>query len=299
MCSRLSRAVVWIPVILLSGLAVGTRAVRAADEAKAGPVKVNPKDGLKYVWIPPGNFDMGCSPGDNQCFSDEKPRHHVIISKGFWLGQTPVTVAAYKKYIEATGGRMPRSQPFNADWKNEQNPIVDVAYANGVAYSKWMGGRLPTEAEWEYAARAGSNEARYGPLDEIAWYGDNSGQQHVDSTKLWALPERHNYLMKMFQNKNGTHDVAQKRPNAFGLYDMLGNVYQYTSDFYRENYYASSPDGDPKGPPSPDPLMSYVLRGGAWADQPNKVRASYRDGHLQGFQIGIDGFRCVWEQPAP
>ena len=242
---------------------------------------------------------MGCSPGDNQCDADEKPRHHVTISKGFWLGQTPVTVAAYKKFVESTGGRMPKTQPFNPDWKNEQNPMVDVTYRDGQAYSKWIGGRLPTEAEWEYAARAGSTEPRYGPLDEIAWFADNSGRAHLDSTRLWGYEQRHNYQLRLFENKNGTHDVGQKRPNAFGLYDMLGNVWQYTNDWYVENYYATSPARDPQGPPAPDPLMQYVFRGGSWIDQPNHVRVSYRDGRGQGFQIGVDGFRCVWEEPAP
>jgi len=271
---------------------------QATGELKPGAVRVNPKDGLNYVWIPAGDFDMGCSPGDNQCDPDEKPRHHVIISTGFWLAQTPVTVAAYAKFIESTGGRMPRPQPFNPNWENRQNPIIDIGYENAEAYCKWIGGRLPTEAEWEYAARAGSTASTYGPLDEIGWYADNSGQQHLDSTKLWAQ-QRSSYLLQLFQNHNGTHDVAQKRPNAFGLYDMLGNVWEYTSDYYARNYYANSSDRDPHGPTSPDPLTSYVLRGGSWVDQPARVRVSYRDGRLQGFQIGIDGFRCVWIGVAP
>ena len=100
-------------------------------------------------------------------------------------------------------------------------PIVNVSWDDAQAYCGWMGGRLPTEAEWEYAARGGSTEARYGNLDDIAWYGKNSGNQ--------------------------THDVAQKRANGFGLYDMLGNVWEWVSDWYDQYYYQSSPSQDPQG----------------------------------------------------
>jgi len=89
-----------------------------------GSVRVNPKDGLKYVWIPPGTFQMGCLPGDTECFDDEKPAHEVSITKGFWLGQTPVTVAAYKRFVSETPGKMPPAPGFDKGWNNGQMPIV-------------------------------------------------------------------------------------------------------------------------------------------------------------------------------
>jgi formylglycine-generating enzyme required for sulfatase activity/regulation of enolase protein 1 (concanavalin A-like superfamily) len=220
----------------------------------AGRTKVNPKDGLTYVWIPPGTFMMGCSPGDNGCQSYEKPAHEVTITKGFWLGQTPVTQQAYQRVT----GRSPSS------FKGATLPVEMVNWDEAQAYCAVIGGRLPTEAEWEYAARAGSTAARYGNLDEIAWYPGPAGSK--------------------------THEVARKAPNAWGLYDMLGNVWQWTADWFGD--YQSGAQSDPSGSTSGH---SRAMRGGSWGSGgPFFARFSVR-GAVPGSQGHAVGLRCVGE----
>ena len=221
-----------------------------------GSTKVNAKDGQRYVWIPPGSFIMGCSPGDTECFDDEKPAHNVSITKGFWLGQTPVTQGTYQRVMG--------TNPSN--FKGDNRPVETVTWHEAKHYCEAVGGRLPTEAEWEYAARAGTVGERYGNLHAIAWYEDNSGGQ--------------------------THPVGLKKPNTWNLYDMLGNVWQWTADWYGATYYAQQESGDPQGPADG---QQRVLRGGSWSYNPPYVRVSDRGWMgpgVRGFDIGL---RCVGE----
>ena len=263
-----------------------------AGESK-GEVRVNPKDGLKYVRIPPGSFQMGCSPGDTQCPDAEKPPHQVTITKGFWLGQTEVPVGAYKRFAAATGGQMPPEpvwgRPLNPSWRDAAMPIVDVTWDDAQAYCSWAGGRLPTEAEWEYAARAGSTGARYRDLDEVAWYAGNSGRQQLDSERIWKEGDV-NYGKRLNENGNGIHEVGQKPANGFGLYDVLGNVSEWVNDWYDEKYYQSSPSQDPGGPASGH---DRVDRGGSWKDYSGDVYVSGRERSTLGYRGTNVGVRCV------
>ncbi len=238
-------------------------------EPTAGTVRENPKDGLKYVWIPPGTFMMGCSPGDSGCAGYEEPSHQVTITKGFWIGQTEVTVGAYKRFSAAAGHQMPEAPSFNKGWANANMPIVRVTWHDAQAYCGWVGGRLPTEAEWEYAARGGSAEARYGNIDDIAWYDKTSGDQ--------------------------PHQVAQRRANGFGLFDVLGNVWELVND-WGENFYRSSPSQDPSGPSSG---QKRVLRGGSWYSDPELVRVSFRNWDYPAGRNDTYGIRCGGEVISP
>jgi formylglycine-generating enzyme required for sulfatase activity len=223
-----------------------------AASPKVGDSKVNPKDGLTYVWIPPGTFMDGCSPGDKQCKKDEYPSRKVTLTRGFWLSRTEVPQATFEKIM----GYNP------SIFQGSDLPVEYVSWVEADEYCTTIGGRLPSEAEWEYAARAGTTGSRYGNLDDIAWYYGNS--------------------------KFSTHPVGKKKPNAFGLYDMLGNVVEWTHTFYwvqlnQENI-------NPTGPS----YAEYVsARGGGWWDAQELIRVSYRR-HFEQTDIDYNiGFRCV------
>ena len=204
------------------------------DRFESFGIKVNPKDRLTYVWIEPGRFTMGCSPGDGECDLDEKPAHHVTIARGFWMGQTDVTQEAYQRVT----GKNP-SIPQGA-----KLPVEHVTWTDSDNYCRATGMRLPTEAEWEYAGRAGSAASRYGDLDSIAWYDKNSGYE--------------------------THPVMQKLPNDWGLYDMLGNVWQWTADWDADRY-SGNDETDPKGPTRG---QYRVVRGSSFSESSMPSRTS-------------------------
>jgi serine/threonine-protein kinase len=218
----------------------------------AGDTKINQKDGLIYVWIPPGTFMMGCSSGDGECGGPAA--HKVTLTKGYWMGQTEVTQEAYEK----VAGSNPST------FKGRHLPVEMVSWNEAQAYCGKIGMRLPTEAEWEYAARAGNADSRYGALDAVGWYQSNSGGK--------------------------THEVSSKQINAFGLYDMLGNVWEWVADWYGS--YPAGPVSDPLGPPTG---QLRVLRGGSWDYPPTYARASARYWDPPGYRYNNFGFRCVGE----
>ena len=230
-------------------------------------VRVNPQDGLKYSWIPAGTFLMGCSAGDNDCADAEKPARPVTLQRGFWIAQTETTTGAYRRYVQANGKSMPTAAPkINRGWKVDNLPIVDVTWFESNQYCVWIGGRLPSEAEWEFAARGGIAQPRYGALGDIAWTKENAGGQ--------------------------THLVALKLPNAYGLFDTLGNVWEWINDWYDPNYYKSGSAMNPMGPAEG---QQRGLRGGAWIFDDKLLRASDRYGFQPDVRSDFFGFRCVWE----
>ena len=271
------------------------RVESAVHGSNPGEVKVNPIDGQRYVWIPPGKFRMGCSPGDSECDDNEKPAHEVTLTKGFWLGQTIVTVGAWRRYRTATGKPpLPTADSLGRKNLNEASgddnmPVVEVSWGEAKSYCEWSGGRLPNEAEWEYAARAGSPGARYGNLDAIAWYGDNSGKQRINSAEIWRS-DRANYPKRLFENGNGPHPVGHKQPNHWNLYDMQGDVWQWTADWYEKTYYRRQDQQDPLGPPDG---KERAQRGGSWLVSLWNVRASSRGWSEPGVRDYDVGFRCV------
>ena len=245
---------------LMAAILAGLTATGDAQtpEPQSAREKVNPKDGLTYVWIPPGSFEMGCLGGE--CIINELPKHSVTLTRGFWIGQTPVTQAAYRK---VTG-----TNPSN--FKGDRLPVENISWDDAKAFCEIVGLRLPTEAEWEYAARGGLAEARYAPLDQVAWYRGNS--------------------------KGRTQTVGEKQPNAYGLYDMLGDVWEWVADWYGR--YDFERVVDPKGPAKG---RHRVFRGGSFDDLSSDVRVSVRDhlvdedeeGNAHPYADYTIGFRCA------
>jgi formylglycine-generating enzyme required for sulfatase activity len=241
-----------------------------------GTVRVNPKDGLKYAWVPPGTFVMGCSPGEAQCGPEERPSHAVTLTKGFWMGQLEVPVGAYKRFASDTKRNMPPEPSFNRGWMSDRLPMDKVTWFEAQAYCTWAGGRLPSEAEWEYAARGGTTQSLYGPVDAIAWYARNSGAGAV----AWGMPR----------------PGGLKQSNSFGLFDMLGNVHEWNNDWFDKVYYAQSPSVDPPGPATG---TLRVERGRAWPSKGEDMRVSARYGDPPDGSYYEGGFRCVCDALNP
>jgi formylglycine-generating enzyme len=283
--------------VLLLAVSIGAGAEHPADGERQ---RVNTKDGQVYVWITPGTFSMGCSPGDAECHPEEKPSHTVTISSGFWIGQTVVPVDAWKRYRKAAGApALPTSDPYGRGDLNEaglgDTPAVLMNWSQAGDYCAWAGGQLPTEAQWEYAARAGDTRAHSGNLDETAWYGDNSGRHRIDTAALMAKhPQGDAFDKALVENGNAPRRVRQKRPNAWGLYDLFGSVSQWLADWFDPTYYTRSPDRDPSGPAEAQPdYRQRVIRGNSWDGPLDDTRVSRRGRIPPDDRYSAVGFRCV------
>jgi eukaryotic-like serine/threonine-protein kinase len=245
----------------------GAVAVAGPSQApRAGEIRKNRRAALEYTWIAPGAFTMGCSEGDTDCQQDEAA-HLVTLSKGFWLGRTEVTAGAYKRFCHATGAALPPPPGFNPEWADESAPIANVSWHQAAQFCRWAAGRLPTEAEWEFAVRAKSTGARYDDLEKVAWTRATSGLR--------------------------SHPAALLQPNRYGLFDMLGNVWEWTGDRYQADYFAHSPATDPGGPDAGD---FRVLRGGSWLRDTTEARASERYPAPPGDPDQAVGFRCAADE---
>jgi formylglycine-generating enzyme len=252
--------------------------IEPKHEFKPGESRENPKDRLIYVWVPPGTFKMGCVPDDKRCDADEKPRHDVKISKGFWMTGTEVKAGAYQKFVSATGNHEPgKTQTRTA--RDTDLPVTKVSWDDVAAYCAWAGGRLPTEAEWEYAARGGKPDLIFPWGNHFDPKLVNYGKTDLKSKKPFfeTLP------VDMLENAN-----------EFGLLDMAGNVREWTADFYDPlGYAAAGAAADPTGPAAG---KERVVRGGSFNSPEKDLRVSARD-KLDPIKFdkgdNQTGFRCV------
>jgi len=255
--------------VLSRGRGNGSAPAPRRDEARPGQTWSNPVDELDYAWVPPGRYPMGCTPGDANCDPATLPYQDVTIPNGFWMGRTEVPVAAYKRFAAATGREMPKAPSFNKGWERDELPIVNVPWETAGAYCAWAGGRLPTEGEWEWADRGGHADWYYpwGKDEPVCRPGAPNGARFDDEKDC---------------RDTGPEKVAAYAANGYGLYDMAGNVWEWTQDVWRDE--------------AGEGRQRRVLRGGAWVNKPAFLRASIRSRWYEGPESrDFIGLRCVRE----
>ena len=244
---------------------------------------------MELVLIPSGDFMMGSGISAEALaqeyqtkadhFTDERPQHRVRISRPFYLGKYEVTQSQWQAVTGKapwSGSSFAKANPRHAaswvSWDASQTLVGALKSTTGVAHFA-----LPTEAQWEYACRAGTTTrfsfgADASKLGQYAWFWDNA----------YGIGEKY------------VHGVGMKKPNPWGLYDMHGNVYEWCADWYDEDYYKSSPAADPEGPP----LARFrVLRGGSWGNNGWVCRSAVRDWYFPVSAVNGSGFRVSLRVP--
>jgi formylglycine-generating enzyme required for sulfatase activity len=248
-------------------------------------------------WCPPGRFLMGSPADEPGRYDDEGPQTEITLAEGFWLFDTPVTQALYEA---VTGEKNPSRFP------SPDRPVEQVSWEDTGRFLERINRDLPgldlglpSEAQWEYACRAGSHEATYaGPMDilgernapileDIAWYGGNSGvgfdlENGVDSSDWEEKAHDHKTA--------GTRPVKGKAPNPWGLHDMLGNVWEWCADKWSDDHDGADPFGKPRLE-SEKGVRFRVVRGGSWGDNARTCRAAFRLRHAPDVRFSTLGFR--------
>ena len=259
---------------------------------------------------------------------DEAPVHPVVIDRAFWLGRHEVTVGQFRAFVERSGytpesvadgtggygynpaydpaasqrgdafeGRDPKyAWTHTGSQQTNDHPVLNVTWNDAVALARWLSQvegaayRLPTEAEWEYACRAGTTTRYPGGSDAPRSLQRIANVFDADAAENW--PAWRDYAAPYADGHAFTAPVGHFEPNAFGLYDMIGNAWEWTADWYGERYYAQSPVTDPKGPSDGS---VRVRRGGSWHTWPLYARCSYRNWNSAQTRYVLVGFRLLRE----
>ncbi len=266
------------------------------DQAYPSRFVVNPVDLAEMVWVPAGRFRMGSTDEEigelwrengwaedwKQYTADERPAHGVTISEGFWLHKHEVTNGQYGRFLEATGHTPPPS--WDAYKAHERLPVLWVTWDDCIAYARWAGGSLPTEAQWEYGARG--PEGRLFPWGN-AWdrtkcvCAEHHAQRPLSDGESWApwfhgtgvLTDEGSVSDEVVIRHLGAVGGLPEGASWCGALDMAGNTWEWCSDWYGEDTYADSAPADPVGPASGE---YRVLRGGSWLSRASVCRSAFR-----------------------
>jgi formylglycine-generating enzyme required for sulfatase activity len=267
--------------VALTGLVmIASPGFSHADKSNAAPAEIAGKDGAPMVLIPAGSFPMGVPPGDRDGGRDEYPRHEVFVD-AFYMDKYEVTNGRYLAFVKATDHRVPQNprNPTRNLWEGTaipesltDRPVVNVDWGDADAYCKWAGRRLPTEAEWEKAAK-GNHDWRF------PWGNVEPTSKHLNFNQRWIGEKT---LMPV-----GSYEAGK---SPYGLYDMAGNVWEWVNDWYDARYYESSPAKNPKGP---ETGKGRVLRSSGWQVETPLVRIFTRVESDPTIRNESTGFRCA------
>jgi len=266
------------------------------------PKQIDNSVGMKLVLIPSGEFTMGSATSESQADDDER-QYQATITKPFYMGVTEVTQGQYQKVM----GTNPSSFKDAQDPERSANmPVEQVSWEDAVEFCRRLSlmpnekqsnrvYRLPTEAQWEYACRAGQKgpfgfDSATNELGQFAWFADNSGDKPLDSNRVWkeTKEDLDEYLKVLKNNRCRTHAVGKKKPNAWGLYDMHGNVWEWCAD-----WYGDYPKGQASDPAGPQKGTDRVVRGGGFHFQSQDCRSAERLGSFPSNRVDDLGFRVV------
>ncbi|ULA62384.1 MAG: FGE-sulfatase domain-containing protein [Nitrospira sp.] len=260
-------------------------AVPAIAVAEGFEKEVQGKDGAPMVFIPEGSFPMGVPHGDRDGGRDEYPRHDVFVSE-FYIDKFELTNSRYLEFVKATKHRIPQN-PTNATrnlWQGDtiteslaDRPVINVDWADANAYCQWAGKRLPTEAEWEKAAK-GTADRRF------PWGNVEPTNKHLNFNQQWIGEKT---LMPV-----GSYELGK---SPFGVYDVAGNVWEWVNDWYDAKYYEKSPAKNPTGP---ETGTKRVLRGSGWQNETPTVRIFTRVDSDPTMRNESTGFRCAMDARA-
>ncbi|MCK6452125.1 MAG: formylglycine-generating enzyme family protein [Alphaproteobacteria bacterium] len=311
-----------LQVVLAAGTLIWAAAAQAQSSLPSGPFR-DCTGCPVMVPIAPGAFTMGVPPGEeeregtpDQFKGWSVPQHRVTIGRAFALGKYEVTRAEFRQFVSETGHntgdkcwlfveneaeRKWEFQERNGSWRDpgftqtDSDPVVCVSWGDAKAYVAWLSRksgrtyRLPTEAEWEYAARAGSASARFwGDGREPACsYGN---VRDLSMISAYNLGRDGDHYFRCSDGIANTAPVGQFQPNGFGLHDVLGNVWEWLEDCWNENYQGAPIDGTPW---LTGDCSRRVGRGGSWINLPRFLRVGFRDWNGSGMRVTVTGFRVA------